>query len=77
MFVFIPQLEQEARTSMVAVLLPYLRAKYGDSVFNFFTSAAADCAQSCEWDPETRNQVLSPCDRAVDEATTLDTKFHF
>jgi hypothetical protein len=74
-FAFIPQLEQEART-MVAALLPYLRAKHGDNVFKFFTPAAVDRAQSCKWDPET-NQVLSPHDKSVDEATTLDAEFHF
>lgn len=74
-FAFIPQLEQEART-MVAALLPYLRAQYGDSVFKFFTSAAADRAQSCEWDPVT-NQVISPQDQAVEAATTLDADYHF
>lgn len=74
-FAFIPQLESEART-MVSALLPYLRAKYGDYVFKFFTPSAADRAQECEWDPET-NQVISPQDTAVVEATTLDSEYHF
>ena len=74
-FAFIPQLEEEART-MVAALLPYLRAQHGDEMFKYFTSVAGDRALSCTWDPET-NQVISPGDLAVDAATVLDAEFHF
>ena len=56
-FIFIPQLEQEART-MVAAMLPYLSHQYGISVYKFFTSEAADRAQECSGDPDT-NQVVS------------------
>ena len=74
-FSFIPQLEEEART-MVAALLPYLRSQHGDVMFKYFTSVAGDRALSCTWDPET-NQVISPGDIAVDAATVLDAEFHF
>ena len=74
-FAFIPQLESEART-MVAALLPFLHHHYGDSVFKHFTPVACDRAMTCHWDPET-NQVVSPQDQAVEEATALDEEFHF
>jgi hypothetical protein len=41
-FAFIPQLEQEARIMVAALLIPYLRAKYSDNVFKLFTPAGAD-----------------------------------
>ena len=74
-FAFIPQLEPEART-MMAALLPYLRAHYGDSIFKYFTTVAGDRVMSCSWDPET-NQVISPSDQAVDDAATMDEEYHF
>ena len=74
-FTFIPQLEEEAQT-MVAALLPFLRNKHGDGVFKFFTPAAGDRALSCEWD-STTNQVISPSDQAVQDATTLDEDYYF
>ena len=72
---FVPQLEEEART-MVAALLPYLAHHHGDSIYKCFTTQAQDRAVQCTWDEET-GQVVSPQDQAVDEAADMDEEFHF
>ena len=74
-FTFIPQVADEART-MVAALLPYLLYKEGSWVAKHFNPSAVERSSQCKWDP-VKQQVWSEDDDRVEEIMALDSEFHF
>jgi hypothetical protein len=75
MFMFIPQLESEAR-SIVVSSIPLFKYKYGNSIKKFFKPDAWDMHEETQWDPEL-HVVVTPDDKKVDDIAEQDPEYQW
>jgi hypothetical protein len=74
-FMFIPQLESEAR-SMVASIIPYFRYRYGDEIARIFKPDAWELHSETYWDPYLK-EAITPDDEKVEQIAEMDLEYNW